>query len=244
MTKDTELSKSSSTGEELRKEVTVSTPEPINLLQESTVSAKQVTNNITFVAAMWYTQMATLHEVSVQCSEKILSCLSQIEEITPDIKQKISLNNSTKIIESIDLIVHIKSLFTEVNSWNSVLASVAHHFVVNLNEQLPDDLINAIEKLLKDIGKSIDRALTNVPIETILGITLAPDQKQFSETKAVIADVLSRIEKIKQENKEASQDWSAVEQNAYERITEDSNKNVSGKEFLDWLSKLEQGNDV
>ena len=59
----------------------------------------------------------------------------------------------------------------------------------------------------------------------------------------MIADILSSIEKIKQENEAASQDWGVVEQNAYERILEGSNKNVSGGEFLSWLSELEQGND-
>jgi hypothetical protein len=61
------------------------------------------------------------------------------------------------------------------------------------------------------------------------GITLAPDQKQVSETKAVISDVLSRLEKIKQENEEAKQDWGSVEQNAYDRLREGSTKNLSEK---------------
>jgi hypothetical protein len=43
---------------------------------------------------------------------------------------------------------------------------------------------------------------------------------------------------------EAKQDWGTVEQNAYERMLEGSVKNISGKEFLDWLSELEQGQDV
>jgi hypothetical protein len=60
--------------------------------------------------------------------------------------------------------------------------------------------------------------------EPNLGITLAPDPKQVSETKAVISDVLSRLEKIKQENDEAKQDWGSVEQNAYDRLREGSTK--------------------
>jgi hypothetical protein len=80
--------------------------------------------------------------------------------------------------------------------------------------------------------------------EPNLGITLAPDPKQVSETKAVISDVLSRIEKIKQENEEAKQDWGSVEQNAYDRLREGSTKNISREQFLSWLSGLEQGHDV
>lgn len=77
-----------------------------------------------------------------------------------------------------------------------------------------------------------------------LGTPLAPDQKQVSETKAVISDVLSRIDRIKQENEEAKQDWGPVEEKAYERLLEGSTKNVSAQEFLNWLSELEQGHDV
>jgi len=62
-----------------------------------------------------------------------------------------------------------------------------------------------------------------------LGITLAPDQKQVSETKPVISDVLSRIEKIKQESEEAKQNWGSVEQNAYDRLLEGSTKHLSEK---------------
>lgn len=62
-------------------------------------------------------------------------------------------------------------------------------------------------------------------------MTLAPNQKQVSETKAVISDVLSRIEKIKQENEEAKQSWSSVEQNAYDRLREGSTKHLSEKEI-------------
>ena len=62
-------------------------------------------------------------------------------------------------------------------------------------------------------------------------MTFAPNQKQVSETKAVISDVLSRREKIKQENEEAKQDWGSVEQNAYDRLREGTTKNLSEKEI-------------
>jgi hypothetical protein len=40
---------------------------------------------------------------------------------------------------------------------------------------------------------------------------------------------------------EANQNWGAVEQKAYERITEGSDrKNVPAEEILSWLSDLEQ----
>ena len=64
-------------------------------------------------------------------------------------------------------------------------------------------------------------------------------QQSADSLIAVTSDVFLSIEKIRQENEEANQDWGTVEQKAYERILEDSTGNVSGEEFLSWLSELE-----
>jgi len=248
-------SDSTASGKGFMKEPTGLNQNSVNPQQESIVSAVAVppvmpssenpsTNDVTFTAVMLHLQLATLDEVITEGAKQIEYYISQINEVTPKLGQQFSINNSTKIIEHINLLIHIKELVARLLSWMSVVASIAHYFVVTLNEQLPDNLINTIETSLTIIGSAFDAALTSMPSYSILGITLAPDQKQVSETKAVISDVFSRIDKIKQENEEASQDWGNVEQKAYERILEGSNRNVSGGEFLDWLSELEQGNDV
>jgi hypothetical protein len=59
-----------------------------------------------------------------------------------------------------------------------------------------------------------------------------------------LPNLASTIDRIKQENEEAKQDWGPVEEKAYERLLEGSTKNVSAQEFLNWLSELEQGHDV
>lgn len=207
------------------------------------LSTDQVATNVTFTAVMAHLQMAAFEEVINEGVKQIEHNISQIHELTPEI-EKISINNPAKIIEYIDLLIRIKELVARLLSWMSVVASIEHYFVITLNEQLPDELINSIETSLTVFEEAFDAALTNIPCVSILGISLAPDQKQVSETKAVISDVFSRIEKIKRENKEANQDWGSVEQNAYARILEGSHKNVSGEEFLSWLSELEQGGDV
>jgi hypothetical protein len=62
-----------------------------------------------------------------------------------------------------------------------------------------------------------------------------------SKLKTVIVELLPKIDEIKEENQEANQNWGAVEQKAYKRITEGSDrKNVPGEEILNWLSDLEQ----
>jgi hypothetical protein len=245
---------STASGKGFTKKTTGSKQKSVNAQQESTASvaavppvvpsSEQQSTNVTFTAAMLHLQVATLDEVITEGTKQIEHYASQINELTPEVGQEISINNSTKIIEYINLLIHIKELVARLLAWMSVIASIAHYFVLTFNEQLPDNLIFGIEEGLTNISHAFDVALTSVPSGSILGITLAPDQKQVSETKAIISDVFSRLDKITQENEVASQDWGAVEQNAYERILEGSAKNVSGEEFLNWLSELEQGGDV
>ncbi len=124
------------------------------------------------------------------------------------------------------------------------MANITYCLVVNFDEQLSDEVMSDVQTYLSNVEHIFNSALTGIPSHSILGITLAPDQKQVSETKAIVSEVFSRIERIKQENKEANQDWGPVEQKAHERILEGSTRNVSGEEFLSWLSDLEQGRDV
>lgn len=207
-------------------------------------SEKPSTNDVTFTEVMLSLQVVTLEEVINEGGKQIEHYTSQIDELTLQIGQQISVSNSTNIIEYIKLLIHIKELFARLLSWMSVITSITDYLVLTFNEQLPDNLIVDIEQVFTSISHAFDAALTSVPSVSLLGITLAPDQKQVSETKAIISDVFLRLDKIKQENQEVSQDWGAVEQNAYERILQGSTKSVSGEEFSSWLSELEQGNDV
>lgn len=249
----TKIASSASGAKGFQKQTNVSNQTPDNTGQESTFAvavptvmptSEQGSQNVTFTAAMLHLQVEILGEIIDEGRKQIKQYISQIQALNPDIQQQVSFSNSIKIVEYINLLIHIKELVAGLLSWMSVLASICHYFIVNFEEHLTDDVISNIESFLIMIGSAFDAALTSIPSNSILGITLAPDQKQVSETKALIADILSSIEKIKQENEEASKDWSVVEQNAYERILEGSNKNVSGGEFLSWLSELEQGNDV
>lgn len=202
--------------------------------------------SFTFEAAMLHLQVAALTEVINEGGRQITIISSQIDEITSKIgtEQSFFLTNSQEIINRINWVIEIKSKLIWILSWTSVIANVAHHLVVSLDEQIPEKLINNIETSLPTLASIFDAALNSMPSEPILGITLSPDQKQVSETKGVISDVLSRIDKIKQENEKAKQDWGPVEEKAYERLLEGSTKNVSAQKFLNWLSELEQGHDV
>jgi hypothetical protein len=201
--------------------------------------------SFTFEAAMLHLQVAALTEVINEGGIQIENLSSQLGEITSQLGtgQPTLLTKSNEILERINLVIEIKAKVAGILSWVSVIANIAHHVLISFGEQLPE-LLPAIETSLPAFATVLDMALNSMPSESILGITLAPDQKQVSETKAVISDVLSRIDKIKQENEEAKQDWGPVEEKAYERLLEGSTKNVSAQEFLNWLSELEQGYDV
>jgi hypothetical protein len=201
--------------------------------------------SFTFEAAMLHLQVAALTEVINEGGIQIENLSSQLGEITSQLGtgQPTLLTKSNEILERINLVIEIKAKVAGILSWVSVIANIAHHVLISFGEQLPE-LLPAIETSLPAFATVLDMALNSMPSESILGITLAPDQKQVSETKAVISDVLSRIDKIKQENEEAKQDWGPVEEKAYERLLEGSTKNVSAQEFLNWLSELEQGHDV
>lgn len=210
-------------------------------------SPEDRTAEFTFKKAMRQLQIAALTEVINEGNIKINDYISQINGIASKIPQRQQdvITNSKEIIELLNWLIEIKSDFAGLISWWSVMANVVHHLVISFEEQhLPEKLLDAIEEVLPAIENQLNDALTKLPRESILGISLAPDKNQISETKAVVSDILSRIDKIKQENEEASKDWGTVEQNAYERILEGSTKNVSGEQFLSWLSDLEQGRDV
>ena len=199
----------------------------------------------TFEAAMFNLQIAAITEVINEGGVQIENISSQLGEINSKLETEhpVLLTNSKEITERINLVIEGKAKVAGILSWVSVIANIAHHVLVSFGEQLPE-LLPAIETSLSLFTSVLDTALNSMPSEPILGITLAPDQKQVSETKAVISEILSRIDRIKQENEEAKQDWGPVEEKAYERLLEGSTKNVSAQEFLNWLSELEQGHDV
>lgn len=206
--------------------------------------SKEGSLNLTFSAAMLNLQIETLFEVIDEGKNQIQLYLSQMNELALEIEQQASPTNSEKIVEYIKLLIHEKELVAGLLAWMFVVVSVAQYAIITLDEQLPDELMNGIETLLTSIEDTLDLALTRLPSGSIFGISLAPDQKQISETKAMISDIHSRIEEIKQENEQAGEDGVTVEQNPYERILEGSSNNVSGEEFLSWLSDLDQECDV
>ncbi|MFE1745142.1 hypothetical protein [Coleofasciculus sp. H7-2] len=244
---------SKSARQEFAKEPTVSPQKQTDSAQESVISStlpllsalQEGSINVTFAAAMQEIQVETLSEVLQESFNKIEEYVSKVKKLYSQLSQQNNrFQSAGKIINRINLLIDTKAAVAEILAWMSVVVNIVDYLVFELGEQLSNDTIRVFIRVLSSIIITIDMVLTGMPDKPAFGITLTPDQKQVSETKSRISDLLSRLEKINQENEEASKDWGRVEQNAYERILEGSTKNVSGEEFLSWLSDLEQGCDV
>jgi uncharacterized coiled-coil protein SlyX len=244
---------SKSARQEFAKEPTVSPQKQTDSAQKSVISStlpllsvlQEGSINVTFAAAMQEIQVETLGEVLDESFNKIEEYVSKVRNLYSQLSQQNNkFQSSGKIINRINLLIDTKAAVAEFLAWMSVVVNIVEHLAFELEEHLNNDMIDVFIRVFSSTIITIDMILTGMPDKPAFGITLTPDQKQVSETKSRISDLLSRLEKIKHENEEASKDWGTVEQNAYERILEGSTKNVFGEEFLSWLSDLEQGRDV
>ena len=173
--------------------------------------------------------------------------LDEIKKISEQINIGINLQDAENIVTYIEFLIRLKELILKFVSWGSVASNIANYFIEEHHSTLSEELDNFLPNLcgyLEIINDACDTFLTFCPKEPVLGISLAPDQKQISETKAMIAKTISRLQEIQDDNKIAEEDWGLAEQNAYTRMMETRHQNIPGEVFLDWLSELEQGKDV
>ena len=88
-----------------------------------------------------------------------------------------------------------------------------------VSEEIDDFLPNLCGYLLST-NDACDTFLIFCPKEPVLGISLAPDQKQTSETKAMIAETISRLQEIRNDDKITHTDLEFTSQNAYLQMLE------------------------
>jgi hypothetical protein len=213
--------------------------------QKSPIKQQDNNANISFTRVSNLLSVFVFADIISHAIDEIDKAQEDIEEISARINQGITIHDAQTTINSINLLISLKESILKLISWASVTASIVNCELENDNtpEQMLD-MIPTVGEHLASISESMDVLLTAVPQEPVLGITLAPDQKQFSETKSMISKIISRLEEIKREDEEAEQDWGRAEQKAYDRLQEGSSQNIPVEEFLDWLAELERGNDV
>jgi hypothetical protein len=204
----------------------------------------KLSQNIGFADTMQNIQLAIASELIEEASSKLNSYTLEIQELILPNSEVGFTSSSHKIIESIEKVIALKSKVMAILSWGATAANIANHLVNTFDVSLSDELLVSISLTLEHLIEMFDNALNSIPNISILGITLSPDQKQVSETKSLISGTLAKIDKIKQEIAEGYEDWGAAEQSAYERLTDDNTDFVSGEELLNWIERLEAGEDV
>jgi hypothetical protein len=208
--------------------------------QNNQTPSVKTDDDITFLTAATMSYVPSLMEIIQKSSDKFNFFSEKIKELTEKINQPVNLEDVDSIIVYIDLINEYKSNITNMLSWMSVDVNAIDYLVSSLGSKLPDNCISTYEKHIGTTEETLSSILCHIPSSlTIFGISLNPDQRQISETKATIADIHSKLELIK--DSDGENDWGMVEQNAYERMQESRTDNVSGEEFLNWLSSVEQG---
>lgn len=213
--------------------------------KQSPATKQNSSSNLSFIHVSRLVPVLVFAEVVRHAINQISTYHDGIIDLSDKISVGINPRDAQGIIDYINLLINLKELILKLVSWAAVTASIIYCELENDNA--PGELIPHIPNILDYLAvtsKAMDSLLTMVPQEPVLGITLTPDQKQFSETKSMISKVTFRLEEIQRENREAEEDWGLVEQNAYERMLEGSDQNVPVEEFLDWLSELKQGKDV
>lgn len=204
-------------------------------------------NGMTFTQVSHLLPFSIFTKVIIYAMHEIEHYLDEINSISDQINIGINTQDAETIIKYIELLIRLKQLILKFVSWVSVISNITYYFLEEYNNNLLEEIDGLIPKLchyLVDMNKACDTFLTFVPQESVLGISLAPDQKQISDTKAMIAKLLLRLKEVQTDNKTAEEDWGLAEQNAYTRMMETRHQNIPGEVFLDWLSELEQGKDV
>jgi hypothetical protein len=204
-------------------------------------------NGMTFTQISHLLPLNIFSKVISHAIHEIDNYLDEIKKISEQINIGINLQDAENIVKYIESLIRLKELILKFVSWGSVISNIVNYFIEEHHSTLSEELDNFLPNLcgyLETTNDACDTFLTFCPKEPVLGISLAPDQKQISETKAMIAKTISRLQEIQDDNKIAEEDWGLAEQNAYTRMMETRHQNIPGEVFLDWLSELEQGKDV
>jgi hypothetical protein len=204
-------------------------------------------NGMTFTQISHLLPLSIFPKVISHAIHEIDNYLDEIKKISEQINIGINLQDAENIVKYIESLIRLKELILKFVSWGSVISNIVNYFIEEHHSTLSEELDDFLPNLcgyLETTNDGCDTFLTFCPKEPVLGISLAPDQKQISETKAMIAKLLFRLKEVQTDNEIAGKDSGFAEQNAYTRMMENSHQNVPAEVFLDWLSELEQGKDV
>jgi hypothetical protein len=180
-------------------------------------------NGMTFTQISHLLPLNIFSKVISHAIHEIDNYLDEIKKISEQINIGINLQDAENIVKYIESLIRLKELILKFVSWGSVASNIANYFIEEHHSTLSEELDDFFPKLcgyLEIINDACDTFLTFCPKEAVLGISLAPDQKQISETKAMIAKTISRLQELQDDNKVANKDLEFTSQNAYARMLE------------------------
>jgi hypothetical protein len=195
-----------------------------DVTQEVPILTKsKVGGGLTFTQISHLLPLTIFTTVIIHAVHEIDNYSDEIKKISEQINIGINLQDAENIVKYIESLIRLKELILKFVSWGSVASNIANYFIEEhhstLSEEL-DDFFPNICGYLEIINDTCDTFLTFCSKEPVLGISLAPDQKQISETKAMIAKAISQLQEIQNGNKVAHKDLEFTSQNAYAQILE------------------------
>lgn len=180
-------------------------------------------------------------EIRFHALEELDKSLEELQKILPEI-QKCNIQDSRSIINYQDLLIKFQNLVSNSISYLSVILNLTD---CELNDDRKEffgkeEIIQFLKNYFARTNKLIDYSLTAVVHDgPVLGINLEPDKQKFSELKATLSKVNSRLEEIHQENREVELERGGGEQNTYERIEENNYQSIPVEGFLNRPSDFE-----
>lgn len=180
-------------------------------------------NGMTFTQISHLLPLNIFSKVISHAIHEIDNYSDEIKKISEQINIGINLQGAENIVKYIESLIRLKELILKFVSWGSVISNIVNYFIEEHHSTLSEELDNFLPNLcgyLETTNDTCDTFLTFCPKEPVLGISLAPDQKQISETKAMIAKTISRLQEIQNGNKVAHKDLEFTSQNTYAQILE------------------------
>jgi hypothetical protein len=214
-------------------------------VENKILSSRSSTNTDTIGSGELSVDIETIIEIITEATKRIKDYTSELQEFEFLSPTNISPTKSEMIAKEIESIIAIKAKRNSILSWGAVIADCVDKVVIRCDVLTPEELLDLMTLNLENLTEMFDKAINSSPSNiSVMGLTLAPDQRQISEARSLISFTHSKIDKIRQEIAEGYIDWGKAEQSALERLMDDNTDFVSGEEMFDWIERLEAGEDV
>ncbi|MFM8293118.1 MAG: hypothetical protein ACKN9E_01015 [Microcystaceae cyanobacterium] len=189
-----------------------------------------------------YVSELGMFEIRSHALNELNQSLEKLEKIISEIKNlNINTQDSSSIINYQNSLITFKNLFSNSICYLSVILNITDCELNDDHKNFSEKTIIQLQNYLAGVNKLMDSFLTAVVHDgPVLGINIEPDKQKFSELKATLSKVTSKLEVMHQENREVELDWEVIEQEAYERMEDNDAESISVERFLNQSSDFEK----